>query len=237
MRECSDQYNQYIIGYKMDALCTIIQALWHQDFHTLINSSVIWVIYLVFFTTLFLETGLLPVAFLPGDSLLLLSGALIAKGVMGFVSTLLILSSAAGLGCWLSYLQGRWLGHTNLIKGWLLHLPTQYHQRAHSLFNRHGFISLIVSRFLAFIRTILPIMIGISGSRSIRFQLFNWLSAAIWVSTMVSLGYGLSQLSWVKRYESIVMSGLMILPLVLLICGLLATRLVIWCSKKYASFI
>lgn len=51
-----------------------------------------------------LENGLLPASFLPGDSLLLLSGALIAKGVMGFAPTLLILTAAAGLGCWLSYI-------------------------------------------------------------------------------------------------------------------------------------
>lgn len=91
----------------------------------------IWVFYAVLFTTLFLENGLLLTAFLHGDSLLL-SGALIGKGVMGFASTLFILSVAAGLGCWLSYLQGRWLGHTDLVKGWLPHLPAQYHQRAHA---------------------------------------------------------------------------------------------------------
>lgn len=51
-----------------------------------------------------MENGLLPASFLPGDSLLLLSGALIAKGVMGFAPTLLILTAAAGLGCWLSYI-------------------------------------------------------------------------------------------------------------------------------------
>lgn len=219
----------------MDVLRTIIQALWHQDFTALADPSVIWVVYAVLFTTLFLENGLLPAAFLPGDSLLLLSGALIAKGVMGFVSTLFILSVAAGLGCWLSYLQGRWLGHTDLVKGWLLHLPAQYHQRAHSLFDRHGLVALLISRFLGFVRTLLPTMAGISGLRSTRFQLFNWLSAAIWVSVLVGLGYVFSQLPWVKRYESVVMTGLIILPLALLVFGLLGTLLVIWRSRKRAA--
>jgi membrane protein DedA with SNARE-associated domain len=118
----------------MDVLREIVHALWQQDFIALADPSVIWVVYAVLFTTLFLENGLLPASFLPGDSLLLLSGALIAKGVMAFVPTLIILTVAASLGCWLSYLQGRWLGHTNLVKGWLLQLPAQYHQRAHNLF-------------------------------------------------------------------------------------------------------
>ena len=149
-----------------------------------------------------MENGLLPASFLPGDSLLLLSGALIAKGVMGFAPTLLILTAAAGLGCWLSYIRGRWLGHTGPVKGWLLQLPAQYHQRAHNLFNRHGLTALLIGRFLGFVRTLLPTMAGISGLNSSRFRVFNWLSAAIWVCALVGLGYAFSQIPLVKRYES-----------------------------------
>ncbi|AGQ32880.1 MULTISPECIES: DedA family protein [Serratia] len=219
----------------MDVLREIVHALWQQDFIALADPSVIWVVYAVLFTTLFLENGLLPASFLPGDSLLLLSGALIAKGVMAFVPTLIILTVAASLGCWLSYLQGRWLGHTNLVKGWLLQLPAQYHQRAHNLFNRHGLTALVIGRFLGFVRTLLPTMAGISGLNSTRFQFFNWLSAVIWVGAVVGLGYAFSQIPLVKRYESQVMTGLMILPLVLLLVGLLGGMLVIWRKKRAAS--
>ncbi|AMH00489.1 DedA family protein [Serratia liquefaciens] len=219
----------------MDVLREIVHALWQQDFIALADPSVIWVVYAVLFTTLFLENGLLPASFLPGDSLLLLSGALIAKGVMAFVPTLIILTVAASLGCWLSYLQGRWLGHTNLVKGWLLQLPAQYHQRAHNLFNRHGLTALVIGRFLGFVRTLLPTMAGISGLSSTRFQFFNWLSAVIWVGAVVGLGYAFSQIPLVKRYESQVMTGLMILPLVLLLVGLVGGMLVIWRKKRAAS--
>lgn len=82
------------------------------------------------FATLFLENGLLPASFLPGDSLLILAGALIAQGVMDFLPTIAILTAAASLGCWLSYIQGRWLGNTKTVKGWLAQLPAKYHQRA-----------------------------------------------------------------------------------------------------------
>ena len=215
----------------MDVLREIVHALWQQDFIALADPSVIWVVYAVLFTTLFLENGLLPASFLPGDSLLLLSGALIAKGVMAFVPTLIILTVAASLGCWLSYLQGRWLGHTNLVKGWLLQLPAQYHQRAHNLFNRHGLTALVIGRFLGFVRTLLPTMAGISGLNSTRFQFFNWLSAVIWVGAVVGLGYAFSQIPLVKRYESQVMTG----PLVLLLVGLLGGMLVIWRKKRAAS--
>ncbi|ATA20616.1 membrane protein DedA with SNARE-associated domain [Gibbsiella quercinecans] len=216
----------------MEVLKEIVHALWQQDFAALANPGVLWVVYAVLFATLLLENGLLPASFLPGDSLLLLSGALIAKGVMGYVPTLLILTIAASLGCWLSYLQGRWLGHTSVVKGWLLQLPAQYHQRAHMLFNRHGLTALLIGRFLGFVRTILPTMAGISGLNSARFQLFNWLSGLIWVTAVVSLGYAFSQIPLVKRYESQVMTGLMILPLALLTIGLLGGMLVIWRKKR-----
>ncbi|MEE4408536.1 Inner membrane protein YghB [Serratia plymuthica] len=219
----------------MDVLREIVHALWQQDFIALADPSVIWVVYAVLFTTLFLENGLLPASFLPGDSLLLLSGALIAKGVMAFIPTLIILTLAASLGCWLSYLQGRWLGHTSLVKGWLLQLPAQYHQRAHNLFNRHGLMALMIGRFLGFVRTLLPTMAGISGLNSARFHLFNWLSAVVWVGALVSLGYAFSQIPLVKRYESQVMTGLMILPLLLLLVGLLGAMLVIWRKKRAAA--
>lgn len=216
----------------MSVLHEIVHALWHQDFAALGNPDVVWVVYCVLFLTLFLENGLLPASFLPGDSLLLLAGAMIAKGVMDFVPTLLILTAAASLGCWLSYLQGRWLGNTRLVKSWLMHLPAQYHQRAWRLFDRHGLMALLVGRFLAFVRTILPTMAGISGLENGRFQLFNWLSGLLWVSIVVTLGYGISQVPFIKRHEDQVMAVLMIIPMVLLFVGLVGSIIVVLKNRR-----
>ncbi|WP_041867343.1 DedA family protein [Sodalis glossinidius] len=211
----------------MNLLEEIIRALWHQDFAALADPQMIWVVYGVIFTTLFLENGLLPASFLPGDSLLLLSGAMVAKGVMAFFPTLIILSAAAGLGCWFSYLQDRWLGDTRIMRSWLPHLPAHYHLRAYTMFNRHGLTALLVGRFLAFVRTLLPTMAGISGLSNTRFQLFNWLSALIWVTVLVSLGYAISHVPMVKHHEDKVMMALIILPLVLLVTGLIGSVLLI----------
>ncbi|CCG85836.1 DedA family protein [Erwinia piriflorinigrans] len=216
----------------MDVLCEIVKALWHQDFAALANPNVIWIVYGVMFLTLLLENGLLPAAFLPGDSLLLLAGAMIAKGVMDFIPTMMILTVAASLGCWLGYLQGRWLGNTKLVKSWLFHLPEQYHQRARHLFNRHGLMALLLGRFLAFVRTILPTLAGISGLKNGRFQLFNWLSGLLWVMILVGLGYAISQVPFIKRHEDQMMACLMVLPLVMLSIGLIGSIAVVVRSKK-----
>ncbi|UYA58628.1 DedA family protein [Pectobacterium colocasium] len=216
----------------MSVVHDIIQALWQQDFSALADPHVIWVVYGILFTTLFLENGLLPASFLPGDSLLLLTGAMIAKGVMSFFPTMILLTIAASLGCWLSYLQGRWLSDTRLVKGWLLQLPAHYHQRAHHLFHRHGLMALLVGRFLAFIRTLLPTMAGISGLNNTRFQIFNWLSGLLWVGGIVTLGYALSHIPLVKRYEDQVMTALILLPIILLVSGLVGMAVVVWRKKR-----
>ncbi len=204
----------------MDVLQAMIQALWQQDFTALSEPNVIGVIYSIMFATLLLENGLLPAAFLPGDSLLLLAGAMVAKGVMSFIPTLLILTVAASLGCWLSYLQGRWLGNTRLVKGWMQQLPEQYHQRASNLFHRHGLLAILIGRFLAFVRTILPVIAGLSGLKGTRFHLFNWFSGVLWVGILTGLGYAISLVPFIKRHEDQVMTGLMILPVIMVVVGL-----------------
>ena len=218
----------------MAVIQDIIAALWQHDFAALADPHVVGIVYFVMFATLFLENGLLPASFLPGDSLLLLAGALIAKGVMDFVPTVAILTAAASLGCWLSYIQGRWLGNTATVKRWLGHLPHKYHQRATCMFDKHGLLALLAGRFLAFVRTLLPTMAGISGLPNRRFQFFNWLSALLWVGVVTSLGYALNMIPFVKRHEDQVMTFLMVLPIVLLIAGLVGTIAVV-IKKKYCS--
>ena len=190
----------------MAVIQDIIAALWQHDFAALADPHIVSVVYFVMFATLFLENGLLPASFLPGDSLLILAGALIAQGVMDFLPTIAILAQ----------------------------LPAKYHQRATCMFDRHGLLALLAGRFLAFVRTLLPTMAGISGLPNRRFQFFNWLSGLLWVSVVTSFGYALSMIPFVKRHEDQVMTFLMILPIALLTAGLLGTLFVV-IKKKYCN--
>lgn len=219
----------------METMQQLFFALWHQDYETLSNPSLLWAIYIMLFAILFLENGLLPAAFLPGDSLLILVGVLIAKDTLDFPTTLIVLTAGASLGCWVGYLQGRWLSNTKIVKGWLSHLPPHYHQRAHSLFHRHGLAALLVGRFLAFVRTLLPMLAGIAGLNSRRFQFFNWLSGFLWVGILTSLGYGLGISPIFRKYEHHLMNILMLILVVLLVFGLLASLWVVWKRKRTKS--
>ena len=216
----------------MDILKELVHALWHQDYELLANPSLVWAIYCVLFMILFLENGLLPAAFLPGDSLLILVGVLIAKGTMTFPLALLILTVAASLGSWVGYIQGRWLGNTPTVQKWLSHLPAQYHQRAHQLFHRHGLSALLMGRFIAFVRTLLPTIAGLSGLNNVRFQFFNWVSALLWVLILTVLGFGLGKTPLFRKYEDQLMFCLMLLPLVLLVFGLVGSLYVLWKKKR-----
>ncbi|MEA1062469.1 DedA family general envelope maintenance protein YqjA [Apirhabdus apintestini] len=216
----------------MELLTQLLSALWSQDFETLANPGMIGMLYCVLFIILFLENGLLPAAFLPGDSLLVLVGVLIAKGALGFPQTIVLLTTAASLGCWLSYIQGRWLGNTRIVQKWLSHLPTHYHQRAHHLFHKHGLSALLVGRFIAFVRTLLPTMAGLSGLNSTRFQIFNWISGLLWIVILTSLGYMLGKTPVFLKYEDELMAGLMILPVALLVFGFIGSLVVLWKKKR-----
>ncbi|MDC9595786.1 DedA family protein [Xenorhabdus anantnagensis] len=216
----------------MEIVTDLIYALWHQDYETLANPSLVWAIYILLFTILFLENGILPAAFLPGDSLLILVGVLIAKEAMSFPETLVILTAGASLGCWVGYLQGKWLGNSKLVQGWLSHLPAHYHQRAHNLFHRHGLSALLIGRFIAFVRTLLPTLAGLAGLKNGRFQIFNWLSGFLWVIILTTLGYALGKSPLFRQYEEYLMNFLVLLPLCLLLSGLIGSLVVVWRKKR-----
>ncbi|XHI05267.1 DedA family protein [Enterobacter hormaechei] len=149
-------------------------------------------LYFVLFVILFLET-LASGGLFTGDSLLVLVGVLIAKGAMGYPQTILLLTVAASLGCWVSYIQGRWLGNTAPYKTGYLIYPRITHQRAHHLFHKHGLSALLIGRFIAFVRTLLPTIAGLSGLNNARFQFFNWMSGLLWVLILTTLGYMLGK--------------------------------------------
>ncbi|EJF29621.1 DedA family protein [Enterobacter sp. Ap-916] len=219
----------------MELLTQLLSALWSQDFETLANPSMIGMLYFVLFMIIFLENGILPAAFLPGDSLLVLVGVLIAKGAMGFPETLALLTIAASLGSWLGYIQGRWLGNTRIVQNWLSHLPAHYHQRSHQLFHKHGLSALLIGRFIAFVRTLLPTIAGLSGLSSARFQFFNWMSGLLWILILTTLGYLLGKTPVFLKYEDALMSCLMLIPVVLLVIGLVGSLIVLWRKKRGQS--
>lgn len=219
----------------MDTIITVYHAFFEMNLEVLKDPKILYILYGMLFAILLLENGVLPAAFLPGDSLLFLTGIFISLDVFHFGLINVVLIAGAAIGTWLGYIQGRWLGNTKLVKNWMAHLPQKYHQRSQLLFHKYGLLALFFGRFIAFVRTVLPIMAGLSGLRSGRFHLYNWLSATLWIFLIVTLGYlfGLSPIF--KAYEKEFMAFFMLIPVILLVLGLIASIWVViqrWLKKK-----
>lgn len=210
----------------------LLAALWNQDFQTLSDPEIVLLLYAVLFVILVLENGFLPATFLPGDSLLLLTGTLAAHDIIDFWKILGVLTLGASVGSELGYLQGKWLSETKTVKRWLSHIPQKYHNRTGEMLHKYGILALLIARFTAFVRTMMPLFIGISGMERRQFHIVNWISGFLWVGLLVSLSYFLSRVEFFQRHQSAVMTILTVIPVILLAFGLLTSVYFIWKSRR-----
>ena len=210
----------------------LLTALWNQDFQTLSDPEIVLLLYAVLFVILVLENGFLPATFLPGDSLLLLTGTLAVHGIVDFWKILGILTLGAAIGSELGYLQGKWLSETKTVKRWLSQVPRKYHDKTEVMLRKYGVPALLIARFTAFVRTMTPLFIGISGMERRQFHVVNCISSFLWVSLLVSLSYSLGHIAFFQRYQSTVMTVLTVIPVILLVFGLLTSVYFIWKSRR-----
>ncbi len=210
----------------------LFSALRMQDFQALSDPEIVLWLYIILFVVLVLENGVLPAAFLPGDSLLLLTGMLAAYDIIDFWKILIVLTAGAAVGSELGYLQGRWLSETKTVRRWLSHIPQKYHRKTKIMLYRYGILALLSARFTAFVRTMMPIFVGISGMKRRLFHLFNWISGFLWVFFLTALSYFLNQTEFFRHHQKTVITVLTIVPVVFLISGLLSSVYFFWKSRQ-----
>jgi membrane-associated protein len=150
-------------------------------------------VYVTLALIFFSETGLVVMAFLPGDSLLFVAGAVSAlpqAQARGLDVHLLVLVITIGavLGNTLNYYIGRWLGK-KVYDGTISWIDQAALKKTHDFYERHGGKTVVIARFVPLVRTFAPLVAGASGMDIRRFQLFNVLGAAIWVASLVYGGY------------------------------------------------
>ena len=100
------------------------------------------------------------------------------------------------------------------------------------MLHKYGILALLMARFTAFVRTMMPLFIGVSGMERRQFHVVNWISGFLWVGLLVSLSYSLSHTEFFQRYQSAVMTILTVIPVVLLAFGLLTSVYFIWKSRQ-----
>jgi len=158
----------------------------------IVESNVL-LVYVTLAAVFFSETGLVFMAFLPGDSLLFVAGAVSAlpqaqaKGLSVHLLALII-TLAAVLGNTVNYAIGAWLGR-KIYDGTIGWIDQAALAKTHEFYERHGGKTVMIARFIPVIRTFAPLVAGASGMDLRRFQFFNVLGALTWVLTLVYGGY------------------------------------------------
>jgi len=157
------------------------------------------------FMTIFAETGLVVMPFLPGESLLLTSGTLAGADVLSIAVLWPLLFLAAFLGDVVNYLIGRWLGGRLLSKP-RKHLKPEHVQEAHAFYEEHGGLAIVACRFLPIVRTLVPFVAGVTRMEIHRYVAFAAVASAIWVTIFLGAGYLFGNVPWVQEYLAIALA-------------------------------
>ncbi len=195
----------------MELLASVWDFAVHLDAHLaeFVAAHGAWV-YALLFVIVFIETGLVIWPFLPGDSLLFVTGALAAAGGMDIATVMAVLISAALCGDNVNYFIGRWVGPRVFHYEESRWFSPRHLARAHAFYERHGGKTIILARFIPIVRTYAPFVAGIGAMPYARYIGFCIAGAVIWVLSLCGAGYLFGELPVVKQNLSIVI-GLIVL--------------------------
>jgi membrane-associated protein len=185
----------------------VFEHILHLDFDWLIERFET-MIYVVLFLVIFIETGLVIMPFLPGDSLLFTAGMFAAKGQLDIALILSLLVVAAILGDNVNYWIGRKIGLRVFewkFRGKQIVKPA-YLQQTEAFFEKRGVFAIIMARFVPIVRTFTPFAAGIGKMKYQKFLLFDIIGGFLWIFSMTFAGYFLGQIEWVeKNLEKVVL--------------------------------
>jgi membrane-associated protein len=209
----------------MELLPFLIDFILHVDKHLaeFVANYGAWV-YALLFLIVFVETGVVVMPFLPGDSLLFVVGALCGAGLMSLPVAIAVLLAAAILGDQTNYLIGRRLGPKVFQWEQSRFFNKKAFDAAHAFYEKHGGITIIIARFMPFVRTFVPFVAGIAEMTRAKFTMFNVVGAVIWVVGITVVGYLFGNLPWVQTHLSKIIWAMIIIPGLIVIGGGLKAR-------------
>jgi membrane-associated protein len=169
--------------------------------------------YAILFLVIFIETGLVVMPFLPGDSLLFAVGALTAGGVLNVWLVFLTVLSAAILGDTANYHIGKFTGPKIFRRQKSVFFRRDYLLKAKKFYEKHGGKAIIIARFVPVIRTFAPFVAGIGTMRYRKFLAYNAIGGMLWCSLFVFGGYLFGNIPAVQKNFSIVVITIIIVSL------------------------
>jgi membrane-associated protein len=210
-------------------LIEIFKHILHLDFQWFFQNYGT-AIYVILFLVIFIETGLVAMPFLPGDSLLFTAGLFAASGDLNLSALLILLFIAAVLGDNCNYWIGRKVGlrvFSVKFKGRQL-VNEKYLVQTEAFFEKNGVKAIIMARFVPFVRTFAPFAAGIGKMDYRKFLLFDLLGGFLWIFSLTIAGYLLGEVEWIREHIDIVCLGIIFISILPMLVNFISSRL----SKK-----
>ena len=204
----------------MELVTTLLDFVLHVDryLELFVSNYGLWV-YALLFLIIFVETGLVIMPFLPGDSLLFVVGAMCGVGLMQYQLVVPLLLAAAVLGNQTNYTIGRYFGAR--VFQWQdsrLFNKAAFDQ-AHAFYERYGGITLVAARFMPFVRTFAPFVGGVAHMTRAKFTFYDVLGGVLWVVGIVTVGYFFGNIPWVKQHLDKIIWAMIFVPGLLVLVG------------------
>ncbi|MCL1879060.1 MAG: VTT domain-containing protein [Actinomycetia bacterium] len=207
----------FLIGLLQDPRNAI--AGWISDLGS------IWV-YLPLFVVIFVETGLVFMPFLPGDSLLFAAGVFAADGGgLNIMVLIAVMSLAAILGNTSNYWIGRKLGGAIIASGRVKALTPERLEKTQAMLDKYGLLAVVLTRFFPIIRTFAPFLAGAGGMHFGRFTAFNCIGGILWVSIFCLLGFFFGGLPFVQQHFEWIIVAIVVISLLPTVIGLIRSRI------------
>jgi membrane-associated protein len=199
----------------MEFLRSVLDFVLHLDKHlsALIQQFGAWT-YAILFVVIFVETGLVIMPFLPGDSLLFAAGTFAALGAFDLGWLLLVLAAAAVIGDTVNYWIGHFVGPKVFTREKSRFFKKEYLDRTHAFYEKHGGKTIIIARFVPIIRTFAPFVAGIGRMSYGRFIAFNVFGGVGWVVLLTSAGYFFGNIPFVKANFSLAILAIILISTV-----------------------
>ena len=204
----------------MDILAFVLDFILHVDVHlaTFVQTYGAWV-YALLFLIIFVETGVVVMPFQPGDSLLFVVGALAGAGLMNLGLVLPLLIAAAILGNQSNYAIGRLVGPRVFQWESSRWFNKKAFNQAHDFYERYGGTTIVLARFMPFLRTFAPFVAGVAQMTRSKFTFFDVTGGVLWVGSLTLAGYLFGNIPWVKSNLDKIIWGAILLPGLLVMLG------------------
>src|SRR6478609_6050931 len=204
----------------MELVTFLVGFILHVDTYleTFVRNYGVWV-YALLFLIIFVETGLVVMPFLPGDSLLFVVGAMCGVGLMSYPLAVGLLIAAAVLGNQSNYTIGHYFGPRVFKWENSRFFNKKAFDQAHAFYEKYGGFTIVAARFMPFLRTFAPFVAGVARMTRSKFTFYDVTGGTLWVAGIVTAGYFFGSIPWVKANLEKIIWAMILLPGLLVLFG------------------